>query len=678
MKFAMIRRLAAIGSLSGTSLALFMWGFPKYQEYKKIKASERHVVLAKEHIDKAVQMQQLPTRHKQLDDLATVQYDVLVIGGGATGCGVALDAVSRGLKTALVEKFDFSSGTSSRSTKLIHGGVRYLQKAIFNLDLEQARMVKEALAERSNLIDIAPHLAYPLPIMLPVYKWWQLPYFYMGIKMYDLVAGTQLLKASYMLSKSKALELFPMLKKDKLVGAIVYYDGQHEDARMCIAIAMTAGRMGATLANHTQVTELHKRKDESGREVVDGARVKDMLTGKEFNVQAKCIVNATGPYTDFVRQKDNPDVKKICQPSSGVHVILPDYYSPAKMGLLDPATSDGRVIFFLPWQNHTMAGGKWTTYRHMAEETVDKAVEVCKLKPKNDCVTKGLLLEGAHGWTPTLFIRLIQDFGLDSEVAQHLSNTYGDRAYKVAKLAQLTGKRWPVVGRKLHEDYPYLEAEVLYAIREYACTAVDIIARRTRLAFLNVHAAEESIPRIIELMGRELNWSKERQQAELEHCTRFLQLEMGLNLKTESTAVPINFSKEEINTYISRFRSLDTDNKGYITVNDLRRYFKKIGEHVSEDQLHDILSEVDVNKNAQVDIGEFLQKVGERVPENQLHDMLAEVDLSKNAQVDVGEFLQLMSALKTGAVSVSRFARAAELNEQMAKPISIQRSGGGV
>lgn len=726
MKFLTIRRLATISSLSGTSLALFMWGFPKYQEYKKIKANEKHVVLAKEHIDKAVQMQQLPTRDKQLEDLATIHYDVLVIGGGATGCGVALDAVSRGLKTALVEKFDFSSGTSSRSTKLIHGGVRYLQKAIFNLDLEQARMVKEALAERANLIDIAPHLAYPLPIMLPVYKWWQLPYFYAGIKMYDLVAGTQLLKASYMLSKSKALELFPMLKKEKLVGAIVYYDGQHEDARMCIAIAMTAGRMGATLANHTQVIELHKHKDETGKEIVDGARVKDMLTGKEFNVRSKCVINATGPYTDFVRQKDNPDVKKICQPSSGVHVILPDYYSPAKMGLLDPATSDGRIIFFLPWQNHTIAGttdspcevtdnpspsedeiafilheiknylnpdinvrrgdvlsawsgirplvlnpdaqdtqsiarnhiievsdsnlitiagGKWTTYRHMAEETIDKAVEVCKLKPKNACVTKGLLLEGAHGWTPTLFIRLIQDFGLDSEVAQHLASTYGDRAYKVAKIAQLTGKRWPVVGRRLHEDYPYIEAEVLYAIREYACTAVDIIARRTRLAFLNVHAAEEAIPRIIQLMAKELNWSKERQQAELEHCTKFLQLEMGLNLKAESAAVPINFSKEEINTYINRFRALDTDNKGYITVNDLRRYFKKVGEHVTEDQLH---------------------------------DMLAEVDLSKNAQVDVGEFLQLMSALKTGAVSVSRFARAAELSEQMGKPISVNRSGGGL
>jgi glycerol-3-phosphate dehydrogenase len=480
----------------------------------------------------------LPTRSAQLQALRDKEFDILIIGGGATGCGVALDAASRGLKVALVEKFDFSSGTSSRSTKLIHGGVRYLQKAILGLDFEQYRMVKEALAERGNLVQIAPHLAHPLPIMLPVYKWWQLPYYYAGIKCYDLVAGRQLLKTSYILSKTKALELFPMLKRDKLVGALVYYDGQHDDARMCIAIAVTAARLGANIANHTEVLDLTKGRDGSGKTVLTGAKVRDRQTGDEFTVRAKCVVNATGPYTDFVRQLDNPENRKICQPSSGVHIVLPDYYSPANMGLLDPSTSDGRVIFFLPWEgvtmagttdnpcqvtdnpapteaeiqfilkeirnylspdvnvrrgdvmsawsgirplvlnpnardtqsiarNHiievsnsnlvTIAGGKWTTYRHMAEETVDKCIEVCKLSPALPCLTKGLLLDGAHEWSPTLFIRLIQDFGLDNEVAQHLANTYGDRAVKVARLAQITGKRWPVVGRRLHEEYPYIE-----------------------------------------------------------------------------------------------------------------------------------------------------------------------------------------------------------------------------
>ncbi|XP_063858354.1 glycerol-3-phosphate dehydrogenase, mitochondrial-like isoform X3 [Scylla paramamosain] len=468
----------------------------------------------------------LPTREQQLKSLSSESFDVLIIGGGATGAGCALDSVSRGLKTALVEMEDFSSGTSSRSTKLIHGGVRYLQKAILGLDIEQYRMVKEALHERANLLDIAPHLSYPLPIMLPVYKWWQLPYFWAGIKMYDLVAGSKCLKSSYAISKERALELFPMLKKDKLVGAIVYYDGQHNDARMNLSIALTATRLGATIANHARVLSLMKEEDENGKEKLCGARVRDEVTGKEITVKAKCIVNATGPFTDSVRKMDNQVSKEICAPSLGVHITLPDYYSPEQMGLLDPNTSDGRVIFFLPWEgrtiagttdtpcdvshspapteddiqfilrevrnylnpdvevrrgdvlsawagirplvqdpnktdtqsiarNHivhvsenglvTIAGGKWTTYRSMASEAIDTAIKACNLSPAHqESQTDGLLLEGAHKWTPTMYIRLVQDFGLESEVAKHLAHTYGDRAFSVAKLASLTGKRWPI------------------------------------------------------------------------------------------------------------------------------------------------------------------------------------------------------------------------------------------
>ncbi|OXB82322.1 UNVERIFIED_CONTAM: hypothetical protein H355_004639 [Colinus virginianus] len=299
-----------------------------------------------------------PTREEQISTLkSTPEFDVLIIGGGATGCGCALDAVTRGLKTALLERDDFSSGTSSRSTKLIHGGVRYLQKAIMKLDFEQYKMVKEALQERANLLEIAPHLSAPLPIMLPVYKWWQLPYYWIGIKLYDLVAGSQCLKRSYVLSKSRALEHFPMLRKDKLVGAIVYYDGQHNDARMNLAIALTAARYGAATANYTEVLRLLKSTDPgSGRQRVCGARCRDVLTGQEFDVRAKCVINATGPFTDSVRKMDDQEVPNICQPSAGVHIVMPGYYSPDNMGLLDPATSDGRVIFFLPWQKMTIAG----------------------------------------------------------------------------------------------------------------------------------------------------------------------------------------------------------------------------------------------------------------------------------------------------------------------------------
>lgn len=341
--------------MGGGALATVL-GLSQFAQYRRKQVSLAYVEAAtcfSEPVNR-----EPPSREAQLMTLQnTSEFDILVIGGGATGCGCALDAVTRGLKTALVERDDFASGTSSRSTKLIHGGVRYLQKAIMNLDVEQYRMVKEALHERANLLEIAPHLSAPLPIMLPLYKWWQLPYYWVGIKMYDLVAGSHCLKSSYVLSKSRALEHFPMLQKDKLVGAIVYYDGQHNDARMNLAIALTAARYGAATANYMEVVSLLKKTDpETGKERVSGARCKDVLTGQEFDVRAKCVINATGPFTDSVRKMDDNSVVPICQPSAGVHIVMPGYYSPENMGLLDPATSDGRVIFFLPWEKMTIAG----------------------------------------------------------------------------------------------------------------------------------------------------------------------------------------------------------------------------------------------------------------------------------------------------------------------------------
>lgn len=218
-------------------------------------------------------------------------------------------------------------------------------------------MVREALHERANLLDIAPHLSYPLPIMLPVYKWYLLPYYWAGIKMYDLVAGKKCVKSSYAISKKTALELFPMLKKDELAGAIVYYDGQHNDSRMNLSIALTATRLGASIGNYISVIDLKKKVDpKTGKERLCGAVCKDELTGKQFNIKAKCIINATGPFTDFIRKLDNKKEMSICAPSMGVHITLPEYYSPEKMGLLDPNTTDGRVIFFLPWEGRTIAG----------------------------------------------------------------------------------------------------------------------------------------------------------------------------------------------------------------------------------------------------------------------------------------------------------------------------------
>lgn len=416
---------------------------------------------------------------------------------------------------------------------------------------------------------------------------------------------------------------------------IAYTDGAHNDSRMNVSLAMTAALYGSTVVNHMQVTGLTK--DASGN--LNGARVKDIIPGKngqeegEFTIRAKGIINATGPFTDSIRKMDEPDVKEIVAPSSGVHVILPGYYSPSDMGLIDPSTSDGRVIFFLPWQGNTIAGttdqpteittqpepsekdinwilsevrgylapdinversdvlaawsgirplvrdpkvkssealvrnhlitvspsglltcagGKWTTYRQMAEEAVDEAINVFNLKPRHvsqvpdisgvggsglvadgavldgSCQTHQVRLIGAHGYSKTLFINLIQHFGLETDVAQHLTQSYGDRAWQVAALSSPTNARFPVRGQRISALYPFIDGEVRYAVRhEYAQTAVDVIARRTRLAFLNAEAALEALPNIIDLMSEELNWDNKRKDLEWKESVSFLS-SMGL------------------------------------------------------------------------------------------------------------------------------------------------------
>jgi glycerol-3-phosphate dehydrogenase len=547
------------------------------------------------------------------------EYDILVIGAGATGSGVALDAATRGLKVAVVERGDFSCGTSSKSTKLVHGGVRYLEKAVWNMDYAQYELVKEALKERKYFLQTAPHLSMWLPIMLPLDRWWKIPYYWAGTKFYDLLAGSEGIESSYFLSKSKAIDAFPMLKQTDLVGALVYYDGAHNDSRMNVSLAMTAALYGATVVNHAEVTGLIK--DANGK--LCGATVKDKIperngkTAEGFNIKAKCIINCTGPFTDGVRKMDDPDCKDIVAPATGVHIVLPGYYSPGKMGLIDPSTSDGRVIFFLPWQGNTIAGttdapgkvakdplpdeksiqwilnevshylspeidvrrgdvlaawsglrplvkdpkaknteslvrnhlvdisesglvtcagGKWTTYRQMAEECVDAAVAAFDLQTKpvtnaprvsgtekiddgadldGSCRTHRVRLIGAHGFSRTLFINIIQHFGVETEVAKHLTESYGDRAWAVAALCRPTDKRFPARGERVSQLYPFVDGEVRYAVRhEYAQTAVDVLARRTRLAFLNAQAALEALPKVIDIMSEELGWDRKRQDVE--------------------------------------------------------------------------------------------------------------------------------------------------------------------
>ncbi|XP_057516000.1 glycerol-3-phosphate dehydrogenase SDP6, mitochondrial-like [Amaranthus tricolor] len=558
----------------------------------------------------------VPSRNSNISMLmeSTLEkpLDVLVIGGGATGCGAALDAVTRGLRVGLVERDDFSSGTSSRSTKLIHGGVRYLEKAVFNVDYGQLKLVFHALKERKQIIDNAPHLCHSLPCMTPCFGWFEVVYYWAGLKLYDLVAGARLLHLSRYYSAQESIELFPTLTRigdnKSLKGTVVYYDGQMNDSRLNVSLACTTALAGASVLNHAEVVSLLK--DEvSGR--IIGAQIRDNLTGEEFTTYAKVVVNAAGPFCDFVRKLADKAAVPMISPSSGVHIVLPDYYSPDGMGLIVPKTKDGRVVFMLPWLGRTLAGttdsntditmlpephedeiqfildalsdylcikvrrtdvlsawsgirplavdpkakntesisrdhvvcedfpglvtitgGKWTTYRSMAEDAVDAAIKSGKLQPTNECMTHNLTLTGGYGWDPSKFTVISQQYvrmkktrdgkvvpGLmDTTVAKHLSQAYGTLAERVASIAQNEG-----LGKRLAHGYPYLEAEVAYCARyEYCESATDFIARRCRLAFLDTDAARKALPRVIEILAIEHNWNASRKKDELKKAEEFL------------------------------------------------------------------------------------------------------------------------------------------------------------
>ncbi|WPK26369.1 hypothetical protein PUMCH_003722 [Australozyma saopauloensis] len=322
-----------------------------------------------------------PSRDELMKRLKeTDKYDMLIIGGGATGTGTALDAATRGLNVCLVEKNDFASGTSSKSTKMAHGGVRYLEKAIFQMSKDQLDLVIEALNERGNMLRTAPHLCSVLPIMIPVYKWWQVPYFFIGCKMYDWFAGYQNLRSSTIFSRETTCALAPMMDSTNLKASCVYHDGSFNDSRMNAALAVTAIEKGATVLNYVEVKQLIK---ENGKLI--GALAVDRETGEEIVVKATATVNATGPFADKILEMDEdpkglppktPQPPRMVVPSSGVHVVLPEYYGPQGMGLLDPATSDGRVMFFLPWQGKVLAGTTDTPLKSVPENPVPLEEEI--------------------------------------------------------------------------------------------------------------------------------------------------------------------------------------------------------------------------------------------------------------------------------------------------------------
>ena len=492
---------------------------------------------------------------KQISERAT-PWDMVIVGGGATGVGVAVDAASRGFDVLLLESHDFGKATSSRSTKLVHGGVRYLEQG--NLSL-----VMEALKERGLLRQNAPHLVHDLAFIVPNYSWWEMPFYGIGMKMYDLLAGKFGFGRSRVLSVEETLEKLPNLQQEGLRGGVVYYDGQFDDTRLLIHLVATAADHGATLLNYAPVVEVTR--DEEG--YANGVRMRDEDSGKEYLIPAQVVINATGIFADQIRRMADATIKNMVVHSQGIHLVFERSFLPGDAAIMVPHTSDGRVLFAIPWHGHTLvgttdtpipgalydplpfedeinfiletaakylsrppsrkdvlsvyvgirplikpqdesaaktsslsrdhtihidpsglltiAGGKWTTYRHMAEDCVNHAITLGKLRDA-DCVTRNLKLHG--------YLEETEEIGS--------MWVYGSDAVEVRALAEGD----PNLLKPLHPALPYCGAEVIWAVRsEMARTLDDVLSRRTRALFLNARAALEMSTKVAQLMARELH-----------------------------------------------------------------------------------------------------------------------------------------------------------------------------
>ncbi len=513
------------------------------------------------------------------------KYDLIVIGGGATGCGIAVDAASRGLKTILLEKNDFSEGTSSRSTKLVHGGVRYLEKAVKGLDINQFNLVKEGLKERYRLLKNAPHLCSRLTLVTPLYKWWEVPYMFAGLSLYDFISGTKGLGRSSIVSKSKMIANFPVIKKEGLAGGVKYYDGTFNDARLTISLLQTAQEYGAECKNYHEVMSFTYDKNNK----VQGVEVFDKINNKTEIIEAKSIVNAAGVFADKVNYLDEKDAKKMLDLSTGIHIVLDKKYLPSKEGLMIPKTEDGRVLFILPWlgkclvgttddpcelkthpevtnkdieyilrhleiyfdmkikkdeilsswcgirplvapdenadtsnivREHeirtnnsgliSIIGGKWTTYRKMAEQLVDHVLKVQK-KDKKDCITKKLKLVGSKNLDKNYISKKV-----DEKTNEYLLSQYGDKIDEV--LSSVEKIEYFVSGK------PYTNAELIYTIdKEFVKKPMDYLVRRCNLALIDKKIAINILDKVVDLMKEKLSWNEEKVIKEKEEAIRLLE-----------------------------------------------------------------------------------------------------------------------------------------------------------
>jgi glycerol-3-phosphate dehydrogenase len=526
-----------------------------------------------------LKLPRMKPRSEVLRDVESQTFDVCVIGGGATGAGCALDAQLRGFNTILLDAGDFSGATSSASTKLAHGGVRYLQQAVTQFDFRQFRIVREALRERKCMLENAPHLAHACDFLIPCFSRWDTYYYGLGTRIYDVLAGAAALARSRVLTRGEALTRLPELQSDSLHGAVVYQDGQFDDARYCLALVKSFVDVDGVAINHLKVVGFEKGSD--GK--LTAAFTQDTLTERRMTIRAREFVNATGPYADSLRSLANPQAQPRLVLSKGAHILLPLEHGQA--ALLIPNTDDGRIIFAIPWMGRLLAGttdervdgagevsvsrqdaeyllshlnrycrrayspadivsafagvrplvrsnhsrstkdlvrghevevdagsrlvsvlgGKWTSYRAMAEGAID--VVQAKLGARGRCRTQEYRLAGSEGYYPGLWEEIAREADLPEATTRHLGSKFGGEARAILALI----REHPEWRAPLVSGAAPLQAEVVFCVRhELAATVEDILARRLGLQFFSWQLAMRAAPVVAELLGAELGWPGER------------------------------------------------------------------------------------------------------------------------------------------------------------------------
>jgi glycerol-3-phosphate dehydrogenase len=521
----------------------------------------------------------MKSRTEELNNIAGQQFDLCVIGGGATGSACALDAQLRGIRSVLLEAGDFAGATSSAATKIIHGGVRYLEEAIKGADLQEYHVLVRALHERVRMLENAPHLTRRLEFLVPSYHWLDVAYLDIGLKIYDWLAGPGRISPSKFLSRDETLEHMPELNAEGLLGSVAYADGQFDDARYNLALVQTFTADGGNALNHARVTDFVR----AANGKISGVIAKDHLTENTITVAAKAFVNATGPLSDSIRQLATPTLQKRMRPSKGSHILLPLDVFPTEDALLIPKTEDGRVLFAVPWGGRLLVGttdeevsadaelvvteqdveyllrhlnqylarpvtpseivagfagarplvgsedsgdtkklarddvievdpnsglisimgGKWTTHRAMAEDTIHVVQKALGL-PQTESLTRNHILYGGEGFTDDYWKKLCRAHPISEGTARHLAAKFGTASEKVLELTAAD----PTFMQPIHAGGRAIRAEVVYAVRyEMAATIEDVLARRVGMQFYSWTDCIDAAPIVGSLMMKELQWS---------------------------------------------------------------------------------------------------------------------------------------------------------------------------